>query len=369
MGPRVSSASVWLLVALAWLGLIASLPRGALSPVQHLLDHGYLVGHLLGLLGKPRTVAYGRVTPVAPRPSNGSLEEVQGWVSREIFQAEYLGKKPVIFRGAATQANGWDLECLWKYGSLEDALAQELGDRKVRIFRDQYDDESAAFMTFAKYQTLVQAYLSNKSSSAPYPRAFPTSHLKGCPKLVPVDTFESYQSFWSFNPHSQGVKQVVAFMSLLGDTNTKLHFDVGDSFFTEVYGRKRWVFIDPKYATELKIYGEKLNMYFTAGYDVFREQVPLHIPVQEGILQPGDVLYFPPMTFHAVENLDPVTMGIDEIRADLPSAFRRHWLCTLHSVLNPRTAYRSIEKLLTTGMLDGAELYFEEFSRKANEEF
>jgi len=116
--------------------------------------------------------------------------------------------------------------------------------------------------------------------------------------------------------------------------------DVGDSLVTQVHGRKKWIFVEPEYVTTLQSYGGYFNLFFAAGYDVHLEAIPLEVPVSEVITSPGDVLYFPAMTFHAVANLDDVTLGIDQPCLDVGGSLLRHWLCAIGCLLNPRMIWK-----------------------------
>jgi len=97
----------------------------------------------------------------------------------------------------------------------------------------------------------------------------------------------------------------VVFMSYTEGTNTKMHIDIGNSFVTQVAGRKKWLFVDPEYTTNMQVYGDHLNLVFLAGFDVFREPVPPEVPLKEVIAYPGDIIYFPTMTSTPSTTLTP----------------------------------------------------------------
>lgn len=339
--------------ALAWYFL----PRAGPSFREDLVDHAHVLCNLLGLTEPARHVSFGTM-PAAPRESNGTIAEVQGWVDRQTFQEKYLLKEPVVFRGAATRQNGFDLECL--SGEFEVVMQRELGESLYRVFRDQYDDGSAEFMTFAQYSALANASRANTSAKTPYARAFHASKFKNCKAMVPEDTLWSYHNNWA--PKSKKLGDVLVFLGLSENTNSKVHMDMTDSFFTQVHGRKRWLFVEPQYATQLKVYADILNLVYLAGFDFFRESVPANVPIKEVVLHPGDVLYFPAMAFHGVQNLDRYTLGLDEGLTDMLGSFSRHWFFTTATLLNPRLAYKSIEQLWNTGDIDGYKLFFDEFS-------
>lgn len=328
-------------------------------------DYLHLAGHMMGFAEKSRVTQYGRIAFSSRQPTNGTITEVQGWVDPPTFAKEYRGKRPVVFRGAAIRENGFDIQCLQEAGSVVEAMRRELGETKIRVFRDEYDDGSAEWMTFTQYELIAAQARANKSLNMPYARSFPVENLKSCGEAVPKELLAARRAPWALTHVSRSLKQQFAFLSVLKGTTTKLHLDTGDSFFTEVFGRKRWLFVEPQFAKDLKIYADSLNLVYVAGYDVFRENLPPHVPVREVILNPGDVLYFPSMTLHAVENLDEFTLGIDDAAMDAVNSFRRHWLLTVGTLLNPYMIYKSLEMIVRTGALNGYELYFDGFSRNS----
>jgi len=193
----------------------------------------------------------------------------------------------------------------------------------------------------------------------PYPRAFPQGALgKDCVP-VPDDKLQQYHGMFSTAAMLAEGGKALVFYSLNKGTTTKMHMDVGDSLFTQVYGRKKWSFVDPAYATTLQTYGENLNLFYSTGFDVHLESVPAEVPIKEVILHPGDVVYFPAMMFHAISNIDDVTLGIDQPCMDFGGAFRRHWLCTVCSLLNPWMIVKVIKQFLVTGTIKGDEIYFD----------
>lgn len=123
---------------------------------------------------------------------------------------------------------------------------------------------------------------------------------------------------------------------------------------------KKWIFVEPEYATSLKILGEPLNLFYSTGYDVHLETVPPEVIIKEVIMHPGDVLYFPSFSFHAVSNLDDVTMMIDQPCMDFGGSLYRHWLCAIASLLNPWMILKVIKQVLRTGSLNGHEVYFDD---------
>lgn len=355
----------WVLPLVAFAGWFY-LPRSG-GPIKDSLSfYARLTLHVLGWLPRSRFVQYGQRSPPAPRPSNGTIHEVQGFVDAETFREKYMGKRPVVFRGGATAEFGFDLDCLVGNGSTSDdamreVMIREAGPRQLRVFTDEMDDGSAIHMTMWEYDRLVAEAKANSSKPMPYARSFPQTVLDRCKQVIPTDRLKyAYRRLGAltFMPEESSL----IFYSMGEGTTTKMHIDIGDSFFTEVYGRKKWVFVEPEYTEQLHTWADKMNLVFIAGYDVHREPLPLEVPVREVILYPGDILYFPPMTYHAVINLDPVTLGIDQAVFDPLGALPRHWLLTMASTLNPVVWYAVLKQLWFDREFSAHRLYFDEFS-------
>jgi len=356
----------------AVLALLWALVPQAGSPATELQAHARLLLNLFGVLPKVRDGKYGQREPPARRPSDGGVPEVQGFVDPRTFKEKYLWKGPVVFRGAATAAFGFDLGCLAGPNATDaeamEALIREMGESKVRVFKDQYDDASAEYMTIKRYADLAERAKVDPSEPTPYARAYPQNSMPRC-QPVPSERMKQYRSLfgWAAQSYLPEPDTSVVFASFSEGTNTKMHMDIGDTLFTQVYGRKRWLLAGPEYATSLKIYGDRLNLVYISGFDVHREPLPDEVFVQEVILNPGDVLYFPPMTFHSAYNLDPVVIGIDNAAFDAAGSFLRHWLLTSTTLFNPRIVYKTLAMLAKTGSFTCTELYFDGFSSKSKE--
>lgn len=367
--------------SLGWFVILAALLWYALPKPSYetawesLQAHAYFVGHLWGLLpaARPPTTFSSaniqRGTPGA-RPSNGSVPEVQGFVDMETFKAKYLYKGPVVFRNGATKEHGFNLECLTGTGKpFREEIARQMGERKVRIFTDSYEDGSATHMTIKDFQDLAKEAEKNTSMPVPYARAIAQNSLGECRPLPEEKIVQYHGMFSSAQMLPVGTKALM-FLSFNKGTTTKMHFDVGDSILTQVVGRKKWLFVEPEYATTMKTYGEAMNLFYSTGYDVHLEAAPPEVFIKETILYPGDVLYFPSFTFHAVANLDDTTLIVDQPCMDFGGSLMRHWLCAVSSLLNPFMILKVAKQFLATGTINGHEVYFDDdyFSKTGKEE-
>merc|ERR1719329_424395 len=103
----------------------------------------------------------------------------------------------MVFRNAATQQNGFDLECLTGTDRpFKEVLAEKIGKRKFRAFTDSYDDGSAKHVTIQEYEELAQKATNNASAPLPYPRAFAQSAFGDC-RPVPEKMLEKYHGPFS----------------------------------------------------------------------------------------------------------------------------------------------------------------------------
>lgn len=93
---------------------------------------------------------------------------------------------------------------------------------------------------------------------------------------------------------------------------TGYHCASGGNFFLQVYGRKRWLFVNPRHTPFIYPIIRKDFMYSSSAVDsrmstrdLVKEGYPLYnlIPKYEVVLEPGDVLYSPQWWWHTVDNL------------------------------------------------------------------
>lgn len=96
------------------------------------------------------------------------------------------------------------------------------------------------------------------------------------------------------------------------------HCAAGGNFFVQVYGHKRWVFVNPRHSPFMYPVIRKDFFYSGSAVDVrksdeeqLQEGYPLYnlIPKYEVVLEPGDVLYSPQWWWHTVDNLD-LSIGV-----------------------------------------------------------
>jgi len=89
-------------------------------------------------------------------------------------------------------------------------------------------------------------------------------------------------------------------------TKTSMHCAAAGNFFHNIYGRKRWTLIHPKYSKFLGPIPSKDFAFVISE----KTKIPSAIPRYEVVLNAGDVLYNAPFWWHRVENLDNFTIGV-----------------------------------------------------------
>jgi len=134
--------------------------------------------------------------------------------------------------------------------------------------------------------------------------------------------------------------------------NTRMHCDVGTSAFMMIQGRKRWTMFPASESMYFLPVGHLFNVAYNSLVDVFAEDILEKFPFAslakgwEVVIEAGDVLFFPAFTWHAVENLDDLTVGMDFAVYDTVGSMRRNPILASGTIFNLRIWYRVLEGLL-----------------------
>lgn len=97
------------------------------------------------------------------------------------------------------------------------------------------------------------------------------------------------------------------------NTGTNLHSASNINFFFNIYGKKHWAFIDPKYTDLIRCQNSNQGLFAASEDDYFSkdENNPfLRIPRYETVLEPGDFLFNPSWYWHAVKNKTDYTIAV-----------------------------------------------------------
>ena len=100
-------------------------------------------------------------------------------------------------------------------------------------------------------------------------------------------------------------------------TGTTLHCAAKSNIFYNIKGKKKWTFIDPKYAEYLSPVLSNNGIFVVSKLNYFKDKNVLRsIPKYEYTLEEGDLLFNPSWWWHCVENLSEYTIGVAN-RSDL----------------------------------------------------
>mmetsp|Transcript_9838 Transcript_9838/g.37094 ORF Transcript_9838/g.37094 Transcript_9838/m.37094 type:complete len:316 (-) Transcript_9838:697-1644(-) len=109
-------------------------------------------------------------------------------------------------------------------------------------------------------------------------------------------------------------------------TGTGWHCALGNNWFVQVAGRKRWYFIDPKYSAYMgPAIGGEVN-YQTILHDL--SGVTPHLPVRFADIEPGDLIYNPDLEWHRIENYPGFSLGVPIREFHIERSFRNNALYT-----------------------------------------
>lgn len=148
---------------------------------------------------------------------------------------------------------------------------------------------------------------------------------------------------------------------------TGYHCAAGGNFFVQVYGRKRWVFVNPRHTPFMYPVIRKDFFYsgstvddrmgrdelFQAGHGLYN-----FIPKYEVVLDPGDVLYSPQWWWHTVDNLGP-SIGVS--MRFLSAPFASNPVYSTMSMFSPNVVRHFFQIIRTGWGVDrtGARTLFE----------
>lgn len=127
-----------------------------------------------------------------------------------------------------------------------------------------------------------------------------------------------------FTPPMSFGKIYYLFMGAKG-TLTPIHNGLPPTLFVQVCGTKRWIFYPPGNRLFLGVRPERRNYFYsevdpfgnsTGAYPLFKYAEP-----HEVILNAGDLLWFPSLVWHHVENVTD-SIGVAYKYVHLPSAFK-----------------------------------------------
>jgi len=282
---------------------------------------------------------------LSPLPEVNAQTDPQ-W--KEKFQQIFIAKEtPVVVRGLQyvdtamfPEARNWGINYL---------LEKVYKNTSVPVFTNTTNDKSVVMEPFADY---VEG-LKNKSKVR-YARCLDDRNhtmMKG----FSVDGVAELMG--------KGFEQK-ATVAMNGDhqhclfvgsnhVNTRMHSDIGTSAFLMIQGRKRWTMFPPSQSMYFLPVGHLYNVAYNSLVDIFADNILEKYPfasLAEGwdvVIEPGDVLFFPAFTWHGVENLDEITVGLDLAIYDTAGSLRRNPILASGSIFNLNVWWKVLSGLVS----------------------
>ena len=216
----------------------------------------------------------------------------------EVFFREYGNRgRPVVLRGLAK-----DWTCVRNWSP--SMFAERYGDQLLSVMDN--DNTGGAFnveeLSIQKFMDMVES-----GDTTKYLRFGNLLHR--FPELVgdfDHDALSKYMGRWRLGGN-MGV-----FLGAKG-TRTTLHAAPPDNLFAQVYGRKKWLLIPSRFDPVLRPVMAHSTYYWSefdpTAPDYEAYPAARYLPIQQTVLEPGDVLYNPPSYWHRVDNLT-ATIGV-----------------------------------------------------------
>jgi len=260
------------------------------------------------------------------------------WPSEPVVIRNLMQKEPMRFKGMPQALT-------------HEHLVETYNDTKIAAFTHMTKDKSAIELGFKDYIARIKAHPEEKL----YARAIPDIHNMILDRIddkwLVDEVLGSKYTRKMSEAFMDGGKLPMFFVG----TNysfSQAHCDFGTSTFMMIEGQKRWVFYAPDQSPLMFPYGQKRNVAFNAGLDVFfpadeRKLFRDNAKGYEVTVNPGDVMFFPSMWWHGVQNIGDLTVGIDLPLVDTVGSWGRNAPFTLATFANPKLAMAVVEAMLT----------------------
>jgi hypothetical protein len=272
-----------------------------------------------------------------PQDETRPVREVAFRTHAEFYRGHVPVWEPAVFRGVARE---WPAVRQWSF----DYFAQHFAETPA-VMGDQHGLFGAGESGRYEVSTLGKLIAAIRAGERRCLRFSPVIEenpvLKG---YLDMRWFSGFRGPLSL----RGLAQLFV---APGGTYTPVHCALESNVFVQVYGRKRWVLHAARYQPLLEPPADR-RPYFHTDYLPGRRSphFPLapYAPAYEVVLNPGDVLYFPPFVWHYVENLD-ATIAVAYRFFSLRTALRSSWPLTVAKFMATKpsllhTLYYSLTK-------------------------
>jgi hypothetical protein len=226
--------------------------------------------------------------------------------------------KVKVFRGAAKE---WESVKKWNL----DYFAEKHGDQEVTLFANKGLMGKNTVQDFDTIQ--LRDYITMLRGGS-------KKYLKFSRLLDETSSLMSDFDHDFLNRFHQPSSFSKLFFFFMGGVNTvtPIHNGFQPTVFVQIEGRKKWIFYPTGDRLFLNVRAERRN-YFFSDADIQQKDDP-RFPLLEFaspyeiILEPGDVMYFPSLVWHQVENLTD-SIGVAYKFVHVPSGWRSSKMMTL----------------------------------------
>ena len=211
---------------------------------------------------------------------------VGSWTARKKWTPDYLESKMGALSGVYENENRW-------FGPYFD-FQKPLGDFATRINRYRTDLELSAKEFFERIQNPTEGRFLYFTGDVDSLGEWAMGEIQPLKELLLLNPKRSSVNVWMGQPH------VIA----------HCHYDGYHNFYAQLYGTKKFTLFKPTNWPGLYPYPflhpshAQAQVNLSDFEDVDRFPLVQKAQAVEVVLEPGDLLYMPPLWFHHVESLD-----------------------------------------------------------------
>ena len=236
----------------------------------------------------------------------------------EDFQRIALRKTPVIIEGLelGSCVAEWTLDGLVrKIGQDREVTTHTSKDRNMNFVEKNFSYTRKAFGSFVEEIT---------NGSRQYLRSLATDHPSQKPANIANDFPGLAGDFRLPLPLDEvGQRTHSSVLRISGPVEMWLHYDVMANLLCQIVGQKRAVLYPPSDIPYLEVPAGASSSPL-AVFDP--ETLSIHPALRlahphEAMLRPGDVLYIPPLWFHAMSPIDDVSVAVNVFFRDLATGY------------------------------------------------
>jgi Cupin-like domain len=224
--------------------------------------------------------------------------------------------RPEVFRGVARD---WPCTRRWTF----DFFAEQFGDKDVVIT----NNVGLVGNGQKTYEVLkLRDYIAQlRAGSLKYLKFSQMIHESS-------ELQDDFNAEWLLKFHPRRAFKRLFFLFMGGKgTVTPIHTALPPTVFVQVYGTKKWTFFPTSDRLFLGVRPDRRSYYYTHAnpHGPSDTDFPLlkHASPQELVLNAGDVVWFPALCWHQVENLTD-SIGVAYKFSHIPSSFRASKMLT-----------------------------------------